>query len=244
MSKSWSALLRHLLFIDIETIAGEATFRALSSRMQKHWEHKARFIRQEERSADEVYEDKAAIYAEFGKVICIGMGYIQLPSVAGDPLQLRVKTRSGHDEKQLLESFNDVLKQRFDPKKVIFCAHNGKEFDYPYLCRRMLVHGLPLPEALQLSGKKPWEVRHLDTLELWKFGDYKHFTALDLLAAVLGVESSKSDLDGSMVNEAYYKYQGLERIARYCSEDVAVLAKVYLKLAQIAQADPVEVVYA
>jgi hypothetical protein len=213
-------------------------------RLQKHWEHKARFMRQEERPIDSLYEDKAAIYAEFGKIICIGMGYLQLPSSADTPLQLRVKTLSDHDEKQLLKTFSDLLQQRFDPKKVVFCAHNGKEFDYPYLCRRMLVQGIPLPEALQLSGKKPWEVRHLDTLELWKFGDYKHFAALDLLAAVLGIESSKSDLDGSMVNEAYYKHQGLDRIARYCSEDVAVLAKVYLKLAQIPQAEQLEVVYA
>lgn len=93
----------------------------------------------------------------------------------------------------------------------------------------MLINGLKIPKVLQLSGKKPWEINHLDTMELWKFGDHKHFTSLNLLAAIFDLPTPKGDLDGSKVREVYYQQKDLNRIARYCENDVITLAQVLLR---------------
>jgi 3'-5' exonuclease len=217
--------LKNILFLDIETVACSADYTALSDRLKAQWARKAAFIRKGEATDEEVFHERAAIYAEFGKVIVIGLGYFAEED--GESV-FRVKALQGHDEAQLLHEFIKVL--GFFPAGVRLCAHNGREFDFPYLCRRLIVQGIPLPQALDLSGKKPWEIPHIDTLEMWKFGDHKHFTSLDLLAAILGVSSSKTDIDGSMVNAVYYRDNDLDKIARYCLQDVVVLAQVYQKL--------------
>jgi DNA polymerase elongation subunit (family B) len=116
-----------------------------------------------------------------------------------------------------------------DPKTKL-CAHNGKEFDFPYLSRRMLVNSITLPSLLHLSGAKKWEVPHLDTMEMWKFGDYKHYTSLDLLLALFNIPSSKSEMDGSKVNGVYYQEKDLKKIATYCVSDVVAIAQLYLKM--------------
>jgi uncharacterized protein YprB with RNaseH-like and TPR domain len=222
--------LKDILVIDIETASAARHMSGLSEGLQEHWKKKASFLRNEENlSPEELYDKRAAIYAEFGKVIVISLGIFY--EKKGKELGLRIKSFYGHDEKQLLQDFKDFLEARFKQDKLRFCAHNGKEFDYPYLCRRMLVNGITIPPALDLSGKKPWEVQHLDTMEMWKFGDRKSFTSLDLMATALGVKSSKSEIDGSMVNEIYYNDQeGLDKIAYYCRGDVTATAQVYLRL--------------
>ena len=222
------AALRDILFIDIETIRCAKTYHELDERLKTQWARKASFLRRNPEEEDEkLFEARAGIYAEFGQVITIGMGYFAEGDM-GQPC-LRVKALANHQEKQLLTDFKSAL-QRFDPDHTRLCAHNGKEFDFPYLSRRMLVNSISLPGLLNLTGKKPWEVNHIDTMEMWKFGDRKHFTSLDLLARIFDIPSSKDKIDGSMVSQVYYEQNGLDQIQAYCAADVAVTAQVYLRL--------------
>src|SRR5688572_20155950 len=206
--------LRDILFIDIETVASTNDYASLDERMKTQWARKAGFFRRDPSQTDEdLFHDRAGIYAEFGKIVCISVGKF-FDHESGE-MGLKTKVYCGHDESLLLGEFKSML-ERMDSSTLRFCAHNGKEFDYPYLCRRMLINGIPLPPALNLSGKKSWEVQHLDTLELWKFGDYKHYTSLDLLAAIFNIPSSKNKIDGSQVNYVYHTEQDLQKIGEYC----------------------------
>lgn len=219
--------LRDILFLDIETVACTDNFNSLDERLKVQWSRKATFFKREETFTDEqLFHERAGIYAEFGKVICISVG--KFFDTESGTLGLKTKSYYGHDEKALLLEFKTMLEK--DSSAVKLCAHNGKEFDFPYLSRRMLVQDIALPHALNLSGRKPWENPHLDTMELWKFGDYKHFTSLDLLATIFNIPSSKSDIDGSQVNSVYYKQNDLEKIKTYCTSDVVVLTQLFLKL--------------
>lgn len=220
--------LRDILFLDIETVATTKEFSDLNERMKIQWARKASFFKRDPKQTDEdLYHEKAGIYAEFGKVICIAVGKF-FDHESGE-LGLKTKVYSGDDEKALLSDFKSML-EKMDSSTLRLCAHNGKEFDYPYMCRRMLINSIPLPAVLNLSGKKSWEVQHLDTLELWKFGDYKHYTSLDLLSTIFNIPSSKNNIDGSQVNHVYYQEQNLPRISEYCRGDVVVLAQLFLKL--------------
>jgi len=223
--------IHNILFLDIETVPVYRSFDELPDRFQSLWIKKAKFLRDtDDRTPQELYE-RAGIYAEFGKIVTIAVGYF-VPQET-EVLNFRIKAFANHDEKALLEDFSVLLNEHFNTQKVRLCAHNGKEFDFPYIGRRTLINQLPIPEPLNLSGKKPWEVPHIDTMELWKFGDYKHFTSLDLLAALFDVESSKDDIDGSQVYKVYYQENNLERIAKYCKRDVMVLAQVFMRLNQM-----------
>lgn len=222
--------LKNLLILDIETVALVGDYDDLTPGLQKHWDKKAGYIRNEEElSVNELFAHKAGIYAEFGKIIVVAFAiFHELPN---GELAIRVKSIADHDEKGLLQKIKTFLETKFDPEYLKLCAHNGKEFDFPYLSRRMLINGITLPYVLDNSGKKPWEVNFLDTLELWKFGDRKNFTSLDLLTTVFDIPSSKSDIDGSQVNEVYYKEEnGLERIEKYCQGDVIATAQLFLKM--------------
>jgi DNA polymerase elongation subunit (family B) len=222
--------LRDILVIDIETATQQRNLGELSPALQDHWMHKSQFIRNdEELTPEEQFFQRGGIYAEFGKVIVISVGVFHKHEEGG--LALRVKSFANHHEYELLKEFKTFLIEKFDPETMRLCAHNGKEFDYPYLCRRMLVNDLAIPEVLNLTGRKPWEVQHVDTMELWKFGDRKNFTSLNLLTSLFGIPSSKSDIDGSKVNHVYYgEDNGLERIASYCAGDVVATAQLYLRL--------------
>lgn len=220
--------LRDIIFLDIETVGCTDDYQTLDERLKTQWARKASFLKREEDATDEdLFYLRSGIYAEFGKVVCISVG--MLYDTESDELGLKTKSYYGHDEKSVLLGFKSML-EKIDSSSVRLCAHNGKEFDFPYLSRRMLVQNIPLPVALNLSGRKPWEIPHLDTMEMWKFGDYKNFTSLDLLAAIFNIPSSKSDMDGSQVNHVYYKDNNLEKIKNYCVSDVVVLAQLYLKL--------------
>ncbi len=221
--------LNNILFLDIETVAQSENYSKLDEQTQKLWDKKSANIRNlEELSSEELYETKAGIFAEFGKIITIGIGFFNKEKE--EKLTLRVKALADDDEEKLLLEFKELVNTKFNPKTLVLCAHNGKEFDFPYISRRMLINGISLPVPFNTAGKKPWEVAHLDTMELWKFGDRKNYTSLDLLANIFGIESSKDDIDGSMVNEVYYATGNLERIAKYCKQDVVVAAQLYLKL--------------
>lgn len=223
--KKWA---KNLLLIDIETVAGTADFSDLTPRMQHLWEKKAAHLfNPEQKEPAESFYERGAIYAEFGKVVCIAFGAFFWNEA--DELSLKVKSFTGENEAELLNNFVDLL-QKYPQQQLILCAHNGKEFDFPYLCRRMLIQDIPIPGSLKISGKKPWEILHQDTMEMWKFGDYKSFTSLDLLAAVLGIESSKSEISGDQVTRVFYEEKDLDKISRYCREDVVVLSRIYLKL--------------
>ena len=211
-----------ILFLDIETVPSCAGFNDLSPLMQKLWEKKANYlIKSEEETPSSIYQ-KAGIYAEFGKIICISAGFF-----TGNTF--RLKSFYGNDESEILNNFNELLNKSYNTPDKYLCAHNGKEFDYPYIARRMLINGIKLPEILNLAGKKPWEIKHLDTLELWKFGDYKHYTSLELLTTIFNIPTPKDDIDGSMVAEIYYKEKNIKRIAVYCEKDVVAVAQLYLK---------------
>lgn len=220
---------KNILFLDIETVACTPTYAELDERLKVQWSRKANFFRQRsEALTDEaLFEERAGIYAEFGKIIVIAIGKFSTND-AGERI-LKTRSFAHHDEAVLLNEFINVL-GKMDQGQVRFCAHNGKEFDFPYLSRRMLVKGIPLPEALNLSGKKPWDIPHLDTLEMWKFGDYKHYTSLDLLTTLFEIPSSKGDIDGSKVNGVYYRDKDLTKIAEYCVGDVVAVAQLFLRL--------------
>jgi 3'-5' exonuclease len=215
--------LNKVFVIDIETVPQQEFFEDLPQTMQDLWAHKTRLQRKEDQTAAEFYE-RAGIWAEFGKVICISVAFFYTEK---NKLQLRVGSYFGHNEINILNDFKQLLKQQ--PAGLLLCAHNGKEFDYPYLCRRMLINGINIPEQLQIAGKKPWEINHLDTMELWKFGDYKNYTSLNLLAEIFNIPTPKDDIDGSMVKNVYYQEKDLQRIANYCQKDVITTAQILLK---------------
>lgn len=223
--------IKNILFLDIETVPCAPSYEELPEVHKAFWNKKASTLgKLEAQEAQDYFLERAAIYAEFGKVIVIGLGFITFDQKqAGEPT-LRVMCLHGHDEKALLEQFKKLLDEKFQQETLKLCAHNGKEFDFPYLCRRMLVNGVSLPNVLDLTSKKPWEVPHLDTMEMWKFGDKKSFTSLDLLAHLFDIPSSKNLMDGSQVTHYYYTEKDLPRIATYCMQDVIVTAQIFLKL--------------
>ncbi|GAB2980257.1 3'-5' exonuclease [Mucilaginibacter puniceus] len=210
--------LHNIMVIDIETVPQYSDHEQLPDNLKKLWDLKTVNQRKEE-TAENFYE-RAGIWAEFGKIICISVGIFTGVNHIG----LRIKSFASHNEKELLEGFAKLLSQQ--SPNLILCAHNGKEFDFPYICRRMLIHGMKFPPQLQITGKKPWEVNHLDTMELWKFGDYKNFTSLNLLTAIFDIPTPKDDIDGSMVGSVYWKDNQLDRICTYCQKDVVATAQL------------------
>ncbi|APX98993.1 hypothetical protein CLV86_1940 [Lacinutrix venerupis] len=217
--------LENILFLDIETVPETENFSELDQTKQELWEAKSRYQRKEEFSPEEFY-DRAGIWAEFGKIICISVGYF---TIQGDTRLFRTTSFYG-EEATLLKEFKNLIISHFSQAKHLLCAHNGKEFDFPYIARRMIINNIELPYKLNLFGKKPWEVPHLDTLELWKFGDYKTYTSLKLMTNVLGIPSPKDDIDGSEVYKTYYKDKDIDRIIIYCEKDTIAVAQIFLRL--------------
>ncbi|MFT4754336.1 MAG: hypothetical protein ACI9GM_000291 [Salibacteraceae bacterium] len=220
--------IEKVLFLDIETVPEYPNYTDVPERFQKLWDKKSKSFTPEDETAASVY-NRAGIYAEFGKIVCISVGFLARNS---EGLVLRIKSFANDDEKILLAEFSSLLNQHYNNKDHYkLCGHNGKEFDFPFIARRLLVHGMPLPVLLNIGGLKPWENPHLDTMTYWKFGEYKNFTSLDLLAAIFNVPTPKDDIDGSQVYGVYYKENDLDRIVEYCQKDVVTLVQVYRKLA-------------
>ncbi|MCS6928876.1 MAG: ribonuclease H-like domain-containing protein [Saprospiraceae bacterium] len=224
--------LNNILFLDIETAPIASTYDELSDELQELWAHKVRSLRRQPEVEEEIiahdFEQRAGIYAEFGKIICISVGVLR--QINGDQ-RLRLKSFYSHTEADVLQGFSELLEQKFsDPSRFALCGHNIREFDVPYICRRLVVNQLPLPRLLDIAGMKPWETKHLlDTMEMWKFGDVKSFTSLRLLAAVLGFPSPKDDIDGGDVSRVYWEDRDLERIASYCEKDVVAAVQLFLR---------------
>lgn len=225
--------LENILFIDIETVPIQYQYSKLSETEKELWNKKWFYLK--DITPEQQYA-KAGIYAEFAKVVCIGLGYMSEG-------KFRTKTIAGDDEKVILKEFSNLLQQYFNTKSHYLCAHNGKEFDYPFLCRRFLINRMSLPKIMQLQGMKPWEVKHLDTMEMWRFGDIKNFTSLNLLAHTFGIPSPKDDIDGSDIAKVYYEEKNIERIKEYCMKDVVTLARIYQCLIGSQPIDDLNVVY-
>jgi predicted PolB exonuclease-like 3'-5' exonuclease len=219
--------IEEVLFIDIETVPIAPGFAELTENWQKHWEHKMKFQLNENETAEDLYP-RAGIYAEFGKIICISAGYVVQKH--GESF-FRVKSFYDDDEKVLIQNFFSALEKFARAGKSKLCAHNGQEFDFPYIARRAIVHGINLPKILDIAGAKPWEIKDqlLDTLQLWKFGDYKHYTSLSLLCELFNIPTPKDDIDGSQVGKVYWEDNNLDRIIRYCEKDTLAVANLILK---------------
>ncbi|MEJ5303969.1 MAG: 3'-5' exonuclease [Bacteroidales bacterium] len=214
--------LEKILFLDIETVPAWPNYDSMPDDFRLLWDHKAGYLKKSESDTPESLFPRAGIYAEFGKIICVSAGYFH-----GD--KFRMKSFYGDDEKKILVEFAEMLNKFCKSPDYALAAHNGKEFDFPYISRRMLVHQIPLPVVLDNQGRKPWEVTFLDTMEMWKFGDYKHYTSLALLSVLFGLPTPKGDMDGSQVAKVYYEDHDLERIARYCQIDTLTVARLYCK---------------
>ena len=216
----------NVLFLDIETVSAYKSFSELSPRMKELWTKKAKSLSKSEDDTPEELYKRAGIYSEFGKIVCISVGFM----VEKDNQRFfRLKSFYGDDEKTLLKEFNDLLFKSFTAENQYLCGHNAKEFDFPYIARRSLINGLKLPPQLNISGKKPWEIKHLDTMDLWRFGDYKSYTSLNLLTAVFDIPTPKDDIDGSQVGKVYWEEHNIERIAKYCQKDVLAVAQLFLR---------------
>ncbi len=229
--------LYNILFLDIETVPAVSDFEAMSEEMQELWGLKCRTLLKRpgeeieyEEMAD-LFAERAGIYAEFGRIVCISVGFMTRNPDDVKPV-MRVKSFANTMESALLEDFSELLNKHFNnPERFAVCGHNIKEFDIPYICRRMLVNQLPLPRLLDIAGRKPWETKHLlDTLEMWKFGDIKNYTSLRLLTALFDIPSPKDDIDGSDVARVFWEERDLDRIATYCEKDVLATAQLFLRL--------------
>ncbi len=224
--------IENILFLDVETVPQVFEYEKLDDVRKKLWDSRFRFLQNE---TPEMHYKKAGIYAEFAKIVCISVGRISGKSI-------RIKSFCGEEEKIILQEFSAFLKKTFsvpfkkkesksmNKNAFSLCAHNGKEFDFPFIARRLLINGFSLPECLDIGGKRPWETDHLlDTLELWKFGDYKNYTSLNLLASVFGIETPKDDMDGSEVAGVFYLEKNIERIRKYCQKDVLTVIRLFLR---------------
>ncbi|MFI8377862.1 3'-5' exonuclease [Leeuwenhoekiella sp. NPDC079379] len=217
--------LENILFLDIETVPQHANFSDLDTDLQKLYADKTEYQRKDEFTAEGFY-DRAGIWAEFGKIVCISVGYFKIKDAVRT---FRTTSFHGDEQNQLL-AFKTLLEEHFNKQYHVLCAHNGKEFDFPFIARRMIINGITLPFKLDLFGKKPWEIPHLDTLEMWKFGDYKHYTSLKLLTKILDIPSPKTDIDGSQVRDVFYVEKDIARIVDYCERDVVAVAQIVLRL--------------
>lgn len=231
--------IEKVLFLDIETVPQVYNFSELDEKTAELYTLKTKFLQKDGASAEEVYE-RAGVYAEFGKIVCISCGIVTERSGGKE---IRMKSFAGDDEKQLLEDFADMLNRHYNTPYHILCGHNAKEFDFPFIGRRMLIHGIDLPGVLDIAGKKPWEVNHLDTMELWKFGDYKHYTSMSLLCHIFNIPTPKDDISGADVARVYYEENDLERIVTYCQKDVIALIQLFLRFRNEPLVDEDNIVY-
>lgn len=225
----------NILYLDIETVPLFPSWEQVPDNWRALWTRKTESLRRNETDTAESIYERAGIYAEFGKIICISVGFL---SFTDGREQFRMKSFSGDDEKILLGEFAALLRKHFNRDVHRLCGHNVKEFDIPFIARRMIINGVPLPSLLDIAGRKPWEIQHLDTMELWKFGDYKSYTSLTLLASALGIPTPKDDIDGSMVCSVYYQEKNLPRIVTYCQKDVFTVAQILRRFRNEPLLDP------
>ena len=233
--------IENLFLIDIETVSEEKAYDLLNDTWKQLWTEKIHKALPENITAEEYYPLRAGIMAEFAKLVCISFGHFR---TLNNSLQLRIKSFYSFNEKTILENFIKTLYHLHAiNNQWCFTGHNIKEFDIPFLCRRMIVNNLSIPPFMDFQNMKPWETPVTDTLHLWRFGDYKHYTSLKLLAATLGIISPKDDIDGSMVGQVFWEDQNLERIATYCQKDVVTVANVMLRFKNLPLLLPEQIMY-
>lgn len=216
-----------ILFLDIETVPQTYEFEKLDEKSKELFEMKTRFMQKDDKTFTDLYNERGGIYAEFGKIVCISVGFVNDTNTGK---QIRMKSFYHDDEETLLLQFKGLLEEHYNSPMSILCGHNAKEFDFPYICRRMLINGIELPPVLDIAGKKPWEINHLDTMELWKFGDFKAYTSLALLCHVFKIPTPKDDISGADVARVYFEDKDLERIKVYCEKDVVALIQLFIKM--------------
>lgn len=219
--------LQKILFLDIETVPQSYDFKDLDETTAELFNLKTRFQQKEGKTVEEIYEERGGILSEFGKIVCISVGFVHHTTTGKE---MRLKSFYHDDEETLLKDFARLLNDNYNSPYHILCGHNAKEFDFPYIARRMLINGVKLPNALDIAGKKPWEIAHIDTMELWKFGDYKHYTSLALLCHIFNIPTPKDDISGADVARVYYEEKDLERIKVYCEKDVVALVQLFLRM--------------
>ncbi|MFO0496279.1 MAG: 3'-5' exonuclease [Flavobacteriia bacterium] len=232
--------LEKILFLDIETVPQVYQYKDVEEDAKKLFEAKTRSLVKEDKTFDDAYNERAGILSEFGKIICISVGFVNETRTGR---QMRIKSFYHDDEETLLRQFKQLLDDHGMTKYFALCGHNAKEFDFPYICRRMLINGMQLPSLLDIAGKKPWEISHFDTMELWKFGDYKAYTSLALLCHVFKIPTPKDDISGADVARVYYEDGDLERIKVYCEKDVIALIQLFLRMKGEPLVDEAEIVH-
>jgi DNA polymerase elongation subunit (family B) len=219
--------IEKILFLDIETVPQTYAFEKLDEKSKELFEMKTRFMQKGEKTFQDLYNERGGIYAEFGKVVCISVGFVNETPTGK---RIRMKSFYHDDEETLLIQFKRLLEEHYNSPMSVLCGHNAKEFDFPYICRRMLINGVELPSVLDIAGKKPWEINHLDTMELWKFGDFKAYTSLALLCHVFKIPTPKDDISGADVARVYFEDKDIERIKVYCEKDVVALIQLFIKM--------------
>lgn len=229
-----------ILFLDIETVPQVYKFEDLDETTAHLFEHKTRFQQKEGQTASDIYNERGGILSEFGKIVCISVGFLNETRTGKE---IRLKSFFHRDEETLLKQFANLLNSHYNTPYHLLCGHNAKEFDFPYIARRMLINGMQLPNTLDIAGKKPWEVNHLDTLELWKFGDYKHYTSLALLCHIFHIPTPKDDISGADVARVFYEEDDLERIKTYCEKDVVALIQLFLRLKGDNLVDEADIIF-
>lgn len=238
---------KNILYIDIETCSLYSDFYKLSDREKMLWAAKCKtFIKSyddfegQKTVLTELYKSKAGIYAEFAKVLCISVAFI---STENNEEKLIIFSFCNSNESLVLQSFAYFLTQH--PELKYFCGHNIREFDIPFLARRYSIAGIPIPYMINLRGKKPWEIKHLlDTMELWKFGDYKNYTSLQLLAAIFNLDDPKQNISGADVHDVFWGEKDLDRIKIYCEQDVKTVFQLYNRMCPEFSDESLEMHYA
>jgi 3'-5' exonuclease len=218
--------IEKILFLDIETAPQVYKYQDVDPDTKYLFELKTRFQKTEDKEYENIWDERGGIFAEFGKIVCISVGFVHETRTGRE---IRMKSFAHHDEETLLNNFNKLVEDN-GSRFPILCGHNAKEFDFPYICRRMLINGIKIPAILDLAGKKPWEIPHLDTMELWKFGDFKAYTSLALLCHVFKIPTPKDDISGADVARVYYEENDLDRIKLYCEKDVVALMQLFLRM--------------
>lgn len=225
--------LPNVLFLDIETVPCQPHYEDLTEKLQKLWTYRTSRFNTENIVEEDYFFEKAGVYAEFGKIVCISVGFLHF-NPTNKEFTLRIKSFYGEEEKELLGEFLELLAKHFNnPYKYFLCGHNIKGFDIPFLCRRAIINDLPLPRILDVNNFKPWEVPYIDTMQLWKFGEYRNFTSLDLLTTSLNIPSPKNDLEGAEVGDIYWSTKDVERIKRYCERDVVAIVQLLLRFKRL-----------
>lgn len=235
--------LKSFLFLDIETVSQHRNWDEVNPLMQEMWQNRTDHYKPTEIPNDAYYEQKAAVYAEFAKVVCISIGVFDVSANANTPAMLRLKSWANHSEAELLQAFAELLRLKFgSPNKHILCGHNIKEFDVPFLCRRMLINNIPIPSILNVANLKPWEVPYIDTMHLWRFGEFRNYTSLRLLCSVLNIPNPKTELQGNMVGTTYWNENDLPKIKHYCEQDVVAVAQLILRFKNLPLLQPHEII--